>query len=286
VTGADPAVSVIVVSYNTRELLLACLTSLSQATLPLQVIVVDNASTDGSAEAARAHAKVLAPAPGPHTTLPEGERMQVIANADNLGFSKANNLGLAAARAPYVLVLNSDAAVRAGTIEALVQVLESRPEVGIVGPRTRGADGRIQVSFGPDLTVWNEWRQRRLVHGVKRGEPSALRRAEALASAERDVPWVSGSCLLARRELLARLGGFDEGFFLYEEDVDLCVRARRAGFQVRFTPRAEIVHHLGRSMETASERARQAYRESHRRFYDKHHGPIQRALLRLWMLLK
>jgi GT2 family glycosyltransferase len=270
VTGSDPAVSVVIVSYNTRELLLACLTSLAHAALPLQVIVVDNASTDGSVEAARGH------------ELP----VEVIANADNVGFSKANNIGLENALAPYVLILNSDAAVRPGTIETMVQVLDTRPEIGIVGPRTVGTDGHIQVSFGPDLTPWSEWRQRRLVRGVKRGDPAALRRAEALASAERTVPWVSGSCLLARSDLLAHLGGFDEGFFLYEEDVDLCVRARRAGFHVLFTPRAEVVHHLGRSMAQASERARQAYRDSHLRFYAKHNGPIDRALLHLWMLLK
>jgi GT2 family glycosyltransferase len=270
VTASDPAVSVVIVSYNTRELLQACLTSLGHAALPLQVIVVDNASTDGSADAARAH------------EIP----VEVIANADNLGFSKANNLGLQTAEAPYVLILNSDAAVRAGTIETLAEVLDTRPEVGIVGPRTVGGDGRIQVSFGPDLTPWSEWRQRRLVHGVKRGDPAALRRAEDLASTERPVPWVSGSCLLARYSLLEQLGGFDEGFFLYEEDVDLCVRARQAGSQVLYTPRAEVVHHLGRSMEQASARAQEAYRESHLRFYAKHNGPLDRALLRLWMLLK
>jgi N-acetylglucosaminyl-diphospho-decaprenol L-rhamnosyltransferase len=269
VTGAGPAVSVVVVSYNTRELLVACLASLAHTSLPLQVIVVDNASADGSADAARAH--------GPH--------VEVIANTENLGFGAANNAGLRAAQAPYVLVLNSDAAIRPGTIETLAGVLDARPDAGVVGPRTVGADGRPQVSFGPDLTPWNEWRQRRLVTGVKRGDGGALRRWERLASAESEVAWVSGSCLLARRDLLARMGGFDEGFFLYEEDVDLCVRIREAGFKVLFTPRAEVLHHLGRSMDGAGERARQAYRKSHVRFYQKHNGPLDRALLRAWMWL-
>jgi N-acetylglucosaminyl-diphospho-decaprenol L-rhamnosyltransferase len=269
-TDPPPSVSVVVVSYNTRDLLLACLASLAPVTLPIEVIVVDNASADGSVDAVRAQ-------------MP---RATVIANRENVGFSRANNAGIRAARAPYVLVLNSDAAIAPGALETMAGILDSRPTVGIVGPRTVGPDGRLQMSFGPDLTPWNEWRQRRLVLALKRGDRAALLRAERLASVECSVPWVSGSCLLARRDLLDRIGGFDEEFFLYEEDVDLCVRVRAAGFKVLFTPGATVVHHLGRSMEGARERARQAYRESHRRFYDKHNGPVDRALLRLWMLVR
>jgi N-acetylglucosaminyl-diphospho-decaprenol L-rhamnosyltransferase len=269
VTQDPPAVSVVVVSYNTRELLLECITSLAPIALPHEVIVVDNASADGSAEAVRTQA--------PHARL--------IENHENVGFSRANNAAIRTCRARYVLILNSDARVRADTVETLVQILDSRPDVGIVGPRTIGTDGRIQVSFGPDLTPLNEWRQRRLVRGVEAGDPDALRQAEERASREFQPAWVSGSCLLARRELLDRLGGFDEGFFLYEEDVDLCVRVRQAGFKVLFTPATEVVHHRGRSMETARQRARQAYRDSHVRFYRKHNGLVDRLLLRLWMLL-
>ena len=264
-----PKVSAIIVSYNTRQLLLECLESLRTVTLPLEVLVVDNASTDGSVEAVR------------------GRRpdVGVIVNRENLGFSKANNLGLRAARAPYVLVLNSDAAVRPGAVETMVEILDTRADVGVVGPRTVGADGAIQVSFGPDLTPWNEWRQRKLVRGVKAGEPAALRRAESLASVEHQPAWVSGSCFLARRELLLRLDGFDEAFFLYEEDVDLCVRVRAAGARVLFTPRAEVVHHLGRSMDKAASRAAAEYRKSHLYFYRKHNGLISRLLLRAWLAL-
>jgi N-acetylglucosaminyl-diphospho-decaprenol L-rhamnosyltransferase len=264
-----PAVAAVIVSYNTRALLLECLDSLRAVTAPLEIVVVDNASADGSADAVRERH------PG----------VGVVANPDNVGFSKANNLGIRATRAPYVLVLNSDAAVRPGAVETLVSILEARAEVGIVGPRTVSADGTIQVSFGLDLTLLNEWRQRGLVHGVKRREAEALRRAEALAAVEHEPAWVSGSCFLARRRVLDALGGFDEGFFLYEEDVDLCVRIRQAGHKVLYTPQAEIVHHLGQSMESASARARLEYRRSHLRFYRKHNGPLSTALLRVWMAL-
>jgi len=261
-----PVVTAVIVSYNTRELLLAGLASLRGVTCPLEVVVVDNASADGSAEAVRAQ-------------YPD---VYLIASPENGGFSKANNLGIRAADAAYVLVLNSDAAVQPGAVEAMVDLLHRRRDVAIVGPRTLSPDGTIQVSFGPDLTPWNELRQRRLVHGVKARRPWALRRAHALASVEHEPAWVSGSCFLARRDVLEEVGLFDEGFFLYEEDVDLCVRVRKAGYRVVFTPTATVVHHLGRSMETASTRAREEYKKSHLRFYEKHNHPLWARLLRLW----
>jgi hypothetical protein len=254
-------VSVVVVSYNTRERLLACLGALeTRLSLPHEVIVVDNASSDGSAGAARARFPAAI----------------VIENAENVGFSRANNQGLRRGQGAYALILNSDAEVGAGSVEALAAVLDARAEVGIVGPRTRFADGRIQVSFGPMLALRAEWRQRRLVQGVRRGDPEALRQAEALAATEHEPAWVSGSCLLARRQAIEGVGLFDEGFFLYEEDVDLCVRVRAAGWRIVFTPAAEVVHHLGSSV---GEGAGLEYHRSHLRFYDKHHGWAQRLVL-------
>ena len=256
------------VSYNTRADLLRCLEALrAQAGVPLETIVVDNASTDGTVEAVRAG-------------FPE---VQVLANAENLGFARANNLGLRAARGELVLVVNSDCELRPGALAALVAILDARPEVAIVGPRTVGTDGAPQVSFGPSLTPLAEWRQGRLVRGVKAGEVEALRRADALAAQEAEPDWVSASCFLARKAALEAVGGFDESFFLYEEDVDLCVRVRAAGGRIVYTPRAEVVHHLGRSMERAPERARLEYHRSHLRFYAKHNSAAQRIALRAWM---
>jgi N-acetylglucosaminyl-diphospho-decaprenol L-rhamnosyltransferase len=257
-------VSVIVVSYNTRERLLACLAALeARIALPHEVIVVDNASADGSAAAVRARF------PG----------AIVLENEANVGFARANNQGLERAQGDYALILNSDAEVGAGCVETLARLLDARPDVGIVGPRTRFADGRIQVSFGPMLTPRAEWRQRRLVRGVAAGDPEALRRAEALAAVAHEPAWVSGSCFLARRRAIDQVGRFDEGFFLYEEDVDLCVRVRAAGWKVVFTPTAEAVHHLGSSMGQSAG-AGLEYHRSHVRFYAKHHGWGPRLVLR------
>jgi GT2 family glycosyltransferase len=267
-SATAPRVSAIVVSYNTRDDLLRCLLSLgTEAGLPLETTVVDNASTDGTVDAVRAR-------------FPD---VHLIANATNLGFSRANNLGLRAARGEFVLILNSDCEVRPGAVAALGAILEARPDVAIVGPRTVGTDGAPQVSFGPSLTPLAEWRQGRLVRGVKAGDADALRRARALADHEQEPDWVSASCFLARKAAIDAVGGFDETFFLYEEDVDLCVRVRQAGGRILYTPRAEVVHHLGRSMERAPERARLEYHRSHLRFYAKHNSAPQRVALRAWM---
>jgi GT2 family glycosyltransferase len=266
VTAAE--VAAVVVSHNTRPDLLRCLASLrDRVTMRLETVVVDNASSDQSADA----------------VAREFPDVQLVRSPENLGFSCANNCGLAATRAPLVLVLNSDAEVRPGAVEAMAALLAARPDVGIVGPRTVGSEGQVQVSFGPALTLLSEMRQRRLVRGVREGRPEALRQVEAASRRESEPDWVSASCLLARRAALDAVGGFDEAFFLYEEDVDLCVRVRAAGFKIVFTPAAEVVHHLGRSMETSPERARLEYRRSHLHYYRKHNGALQTALLRLYL---
>ena len=181
-----------------------------------------------------------------------------------------------------MLFLNSDAEVTPGAIETLAGVLDARPDVGIVGPRTVGDDGRIQVSTGADLTPSSEWSQRRLVRGVREGRPERRARSgEPPRRASTSPFWVSGSCLLARRSALEAVGGFDEGFFLYEEDVDLCARVRAAGWRVVFTPAATVRHRLGRSMEKSAERARLEYHRSHLLYYRKHRGPLPATFLRL-----
>jgi GT2 family glycosyltransferase len=139
------------------------------------------------------------------------------------------------------------------------------------------------VSFGPDLTPLGEWRQQRLMRAVRARDAIALSSLEAAISREHEPAWVSASCLLTRRLLLETLGGFDERFFLYEEDVDLCLRARLAGFRVVFTPSARVTHRLGRSMERSSGRARIEYDRSHLYFYRKHRGPLATAGLRAYL---
>ena len=119
---------------------------------------------------------------------------------------------------------------------------------------------------------------------MRNRRPAALRKAAARAAVETEPAWVSGSCLLARAQAVQAVAGFDEGFFLYEEDVDLCVRIRQAGWRIVFTPTAEVVHHLGRSMDQVPDLARIEYHRSHLRFYRKHNPPWQAAALRLYLI--
>jgi len=269
--GEAARLDVVVVSYESRDDVLGALDSLgAHGALPLDVLVVDNASTDGTVNAVRLR----------------HPRARVIDNAGNRGFAAACNQGWRSGGAPLVLFLNPDAEVLPGAIEALAGVLDRRTDAGIVGPRTLNEDGTVQVSTGSDLTIATERTQRRLVRGVRARAPRALAEADARHSREHEPDWVSGSCLMARRAALEAVGGYDEGFFLYEEDADLCRRVRAAGWRVVFTPAAVVRHRLGRSMEKAGARARAEYHRSHRRYYEKHNGPLQRLLLRVWLELR
>jgi GT2 family glycosyltransferase len=261
---ASPQVSAVLVSYEAKQALLTTLDALERLKIPIEVVVVDNASTDGSADAVRAR----------------HPRARVIANPENVGFAGACNQGWRASQAPVVLFLNPDAEPLQGAIEALVRVLDGRPDVGIVGPRTLYSDGAVQISTGPDLSPLAEFRQRRLVRAVRRREAWALEHAERIHGREHEPDWLSGSCILVRRSLLETLGGFDEGFFLYEEDADLCRRARAVRWRVLFTPAAEVRHALGRSMARAPERAALEYQRSHLLYYSRYNGFLAQVLLR------
>ena len=268
-SAASPSVAIVVVSFNARDALAACLDSLTRYVgVSAETVVVDNASADGSVD------EVGARNPG----------VQVIANPLNVGFARACNQGVRATTAPRILFLNPDATVSAGTVEVLAARLDAAPDVGAVGPLTRDPDGTIQVSTGPDLSPATERRQRRLVRGVRRRIPEALRTAEARHAREHEPAWVSGACLMARREAFDAVGGFDEAFFLYEEDADLCRRLRSAGWRVVFTPAAEIRHRLGQSMARLPERARLEYHRSHLIYYRKHNGVLGRGALRALLL--
>jgi N-acetylglucosaminyl-diphospho-decaprenol L-rhamnosyltransferase len=260
------AVTAVLVSWNSAVDLPRALTSLAGHVA--EAIVVDNGSSDGSAAAARS----------------QGAR--VVANPQNVGFARAANQGVREARTPLILLLNPDAALGPGALEHLERVLTLRPRVAVAGPRTRNADGTIQVSFGRDLTPAVERWQRRLVLGVERRDARVLREVEASAAHEQTPDWVSGACWLARRDALESVGLFDEGYFLYEEDADLCRRLRAAGWQIAFTPEAEIVHHKGSSALRSAGLARREYDKSHLRYYRKFNGPWRTAWLQLSLLLR
>jgi len=260
-------IHVISVSHNTRDELLACLSSLAQARSAAidRITVVDNASTDGSVEAVRkTHSDV-----------------DVIALDHNVGFGAANNFAAKQSRSQYLLFLNSDTVVGPGAIDTLLARMTAH-KASAAGPKLIDASGRPEVSFGSMLTPWSELRQLMRQRRAAADSPSAKRAIDQLVSLERTVDWVSGACLLVGREAFERAGGFDERYFMYEEDVDLCATLRAQGGAILFTPKAEVVHLRGRSVRKQSSSGPSHYDRSHLAFYEKH-APHWAPWLRRWL---
>jgi GT2 family glycosyltransferase len=261
--------SIIIVSYNARAHLERCLQSLhaSVPATPHEILVVDNHSSDGSAAAVRQRSDVT-----------------VIEAGSNLGFARANNLGIRASTGRLLLLLNSDTIVPAGAVDALVATLDRHPESAVVGPRLVDARGRTELSFGPMPGPFNELRQKLLFTGQVRGLPILSRIVERAARREQTADWVSGACLLVRRSDAESVGLLDERYFMYLEDADLCAALRAKGRRILFTPDVEIVHLRGQSVATNAEAVGRAYRASQIAFYEKHHpgwAPVLRAYLRV-----
>ena len=261
--------SIILVSFNAREDLDRCLGSLvtTPPALPHEIIVVDNASTDGSVDIVRKY---------PAATLIEA--------GANLGFAAANNRGIRASRGALLLLLNSDTIVPQGAIDGLIAILRVHPEAAVAGPRLVDAAGQAELSFGPMLAPWAELRQRRLVQGLSRRVPHITRAVETMTRQKRYPDWVSGACLLVYRADAEAVGLLDERYFMYTEDVDFCAAIRARGRRILFTPDVEITHLRGRSAAAAPSATRAAYRRSHLAFYQKHH-PRLAPFVRLYRAL-
>lgn len=270
-----PRVSILVISYNTRAMTLACLESLRAETrTPHEVIVLDNASPDGSAAA------IAEAFPG----------MRLIASPENHGFARGNTIAARAARGAYLLLLNPDTVVKGAAIDRLVDFAARTPEAGIWGGRTVFADGRLNpMSVFGDQTLWSLVCHASGLSAAFRG--SAVFNPELYGAwprdTERAVDVVQGCFLLIRRDLWDRLGGFDPAFVMYGEEADLCRRARDLGFRPRMTPEAEIVHHAGASSRLRSDKqilVLQARITLARRHLPRWQRPLALALLRSWPL--
>jgi len=273
-------IAVIVVNWNAREDLRRCLQSLKSAPRPHvshSVWVVDNASTDGS----------------PALVASEFPDVRLIVNDDNLGFSRANNQAIAQSAeggSRYVLLLNSDAQIHPGALDALAAWADAHPRAGVVGPKVLNPDGSLQHSCRRYPTLgagffrntylgrWfpnNKYAQDYLMTDFDHAEA-------------RPVDWVSGCAMLLRRELIAQTGALDERFYMYCEDVDICRRAWDAGWQVVYVPAAVVTHAIGRSSDKDAERMIWEFHRSWFAYDVKHHphgGPLRRAAVGagLWL---
>ena len=251
-----PQVSAIIVTYNSLGQIEACLDSLAKALPPdHETIVVDNASPDGTAK----------------TVRQRWPSIRVIDAGRNVGFARANNMGIRQSSGRFILLLNPDTEVGPGAIARLVDALDARTDAAVAGPRLVDGHGRAELSFGRMIGPVSELRQKLLVRGNDADAPFVRRYVEWLTRRPRVVDWVSGACLLVRREDAEAVGLLDERYFMYAEDVDFCAALRARGRKVLFIPDAEVRHLRGRSVRSVPQATEVAYRRSQLAFYAKHH---------------
>ena len=257
-----PTVAAVVVNYNSGGELRQALRSIVQEMAePWEAVVVDNASTDGSEAAASEF--------GPHVRL--------LRNPANVGFARGVNQALVASTAPCVLIMNPDCQLVPGAMAPLLAVLDRDAGCGIVAPRVLDPDGSLQGNArgDPDMFTGLFGRTsllRRMVPWLKTVQRNVVTETPD-DSGPVAVDWVSGACLLARRAALAEVGNFDERYFMYWEDADLCRRLRSRGYTIRYVPSASAVHHVGQSSRTARVSSIRAFHESAYLYYATHVAP-------------
>ncbi|MBK9384770.1 MAG: glycosyltransferase family 2 protein [Planctomycetes bacterium] len=262
-----PELSIVILSWNTRELLQRCLESLRQVRdgVRRELLVVDNASSDGSSEMVRER-------------FPEA---RLLVNARNEGYARGNNIGIAATSGANVLLLNSDTEVRDGSLDKLVGFLRGHRAHGAVGAGLLNADGSVQpccmrfptllVPLFFDMNLDKRWPRNPVMRRY------FMRDYDHRTS--RDVDQPPGACLLIRREVLEKVGVFDEELWLYFNDVDLCKRIRRAGWLIHYLVEAPVVHHVGQSTKRFSTRVVEWHR-NRLAYFRKHYGRLGAAWVR------
>lgn len=260
------SLSVVTVSWNTRELLRECLESLKQelSSLPQvksEVFLIDNDSHDGSAE----------------MVASEHPWVHLIVNKENLGFAKANNQAFKLAKGEYVLLLNPDTKVLPGAIGTLIEFIQAKPEAAIVAPMLLNTDMTVQRSCRKFPTFTNMLYE--LIGLSKLFKPGTAAGAKFREykmldwehDDEREVDQPEGACLLLRQSVIDQVGVLDEGFFMLFEEVDWCYRIKKAGWQIWFTPRAKIIHHYGQSIKQVKAKMILSSHKGLFRFWHKHY---------------
>jgi hypothetical protein len=267
-----PTLSVVIVSWNVRALLQRALTSTRRswgARDDLELIVVDNGSTDGSV----AMLQQAFPA------------VELITNTTNRGFSSANNQGLARASGDYLLLLNPDTEIVDDALPRMVEYMERHPRVGMLGPQLRFPEGDVQSSRRrfptlPILFLESTWLQgllprRRLARYYVQDRPD---------DQTQPVDWITGAAMLTRRPVLEAVGGLDERFFMYSEELDWCRRVKDAGWEIHYYPKAQIIHYEGKSSEQVVPARHVYFQSSKVQYARKYHGRLTAELLRFWLL--
>jgi N-acetylglucosaminyl-diphospho-decaprenol L-rhamnosyltransferase len=258
-----PRVSSIVVSWNAKEHLARCLEHLAQQA-PHELIVVENGSTDGSSELLSARSDLT------------------VIDLENPGFGAANNAGARLAKGDYLLLVNSDCELQEDALRILAQVLDENPRAGIVAPLLRHPTGRLQRSAGREPSLLTELLKKTMLHRIVKYYTYGSWSYDE----DRTVDWVSGACMMVRRELFKHVGGFDERFFMFMEDLDLCKRVRDAGYDVQFTTQASAIHHGGASQSAVTTGMLLESERSVRLYFHKHHGPRAVRAIRVLSMIE
>lgn len=258
--------SIVILSYNTRNILLDCLKSIIRNVKKLnyELIVVDNASSDNSA----------------NSVEKDFPQVKLIRSPKNLGFAAGNNLGVKKTKGKYLLFLNSDTLLKEGSLEGLVNYMEKHPEVGAIGPKLLNEDGTSQGSAGafPSLKVVLLMLFKEHFGGSKLVRTSYSDICE--------VDWLMGSALLIRKDVFLQVGGFDENIFMYYDEVELCYRIRKANFSIIFNPNFEIIHLWQRSSTSGRSGPILGNYKGLLYFYRKHKSYLELLILKIMLKFK
>lgn len=276
-----PDLSIIIVSWNVADLLANCLDSILSSPISLddtqsdfptaEIIVVDSHSSDPTVTMVRERYP----------------KVNLIEHNENIGFTRGNNVGLGVALGRYLLLLNPDTKVLDDALMCMMEYLDQHPDVGIVGPHTLNEDGSTQSTRRRFPTFWiglfeSTWLQRFAPKSLLNHYYVAN---DAPPDAAFDVDWVQGSVMMVRREVYQQIGGLDEGYVMYSEELDWCKRAKQAGWRVVFLGAAQIIHYGGKSSEQAVARSHILFQQSKLRYFRKYHGWLTAQVLRGWLLL-
>ncbi|MER3433406.1 MAG: glycosyltransferase family 2 protein [Leptolyngbya sp. ERB_1_1] len=263
-------VSIILVNYNGAQVTIDCLHSIRNQlhTVPYEVIVVDNASTDQSADSIE-------------STFPE---VKLLRQSENRGFGAGNNIGARIASGEYLFLLNTDTILTCDLLPHLIEVMEQDPTIGIVGPKLLNLDGSLQLSTARSISLWGEYQD--LKQKLDYRKPTERSRICKQFETIQEVDIVIGAALFVRKDLFEDLGGFDETFFMYFEESDLCQRAQEEGWKIVYTPSVNLIHLGGHSVNQTADRLRLEYRRSQIYYYQKHRPRYEQLILRCYLAVK
>ena len=264
------SVSVIVVNFNGYNYTRKAVESVLRHAAGGEIIIVDNNSIDRS--------QALIPVQFPQVKL--------VCLQENRGFGPANNVGASHAGGQYLFFLNNDTLLLEDTPGQLARCFEEQSHIGICGPKIVNEDGTFQVSFGRGPSMIGEWKTRRLQRRASRENRRRPRTSLHDIRLPKRVDWVTGAALMIPKNLFRRIGGFDEQFFMYFEDVDLCRRVAAEGYQIRFVPETKLVHFGGMSVSKGDEKIAFEYRRSQIYCYTKHTSLLEQVALRSYLAVK